>query len=76
MSEADLQKRRGDTVSESGKNDPNSPGGNGSLTRRGHGGPSTPEGKAKTKFNAPAHGVFSGAVVLIRMRVPAVRHLP
>jgi len=51
-------------VSESGKNDPNSPGGNGNLTRRGHGGPSTPEGKAKTKFNATTHGIFSSVVVL------------
>lgn len=36
----------------------------GIRTRRGNGGPSTAEGKAKTKFNATTHGIFSSVVVL------------
>ena len=51
-------------MSESSKKDPPSPNSNGVRTRRGLGGPSTPEGKAKTKFNATTHGIFSSVVVL------------
>jgi len=51
-------------VSESNKKDPTSPNGNGGRPRRGLGGPSTPEGKEKTKFNAATHGIFSSVVVL------------
>ena len=51
-------------MSESSENNPSSPGGNGIRRRQGLGGPSTPEGKAKTKFNATTHGIFSSVVVL------------
>lgn len=51
-------------MTESSKKDPSSPGGNGIRTRQGLGGPSTPEGKAKTKGNATTHGIFSAVIVL------------
>jgi len=51
-------------VSESSEDNPTSPGGNGAGKRQGLGGPSTPEGKAISKFNATTHGIFSSVVVL------------
>jgi len=51
-------------VSESSKKDPTSPNDKKVPARRGLGGPSTPEGKAKSKFNATTHGIFSSVVVL------------
>jgi len=51
-------------VSESSEDNPTSPGGYGAGKRQGLGGPSTPEGKAISKFNATTHGIFSSVVVL------------
>jgi hypothetical protein len=51
-------------VSESNEKETTSPSDNGIRARRRLGGPSTPEGKAKTKFNAITHGIFSNVVVL------------
>ena len=51
-------------MSESSEDNPTSPGGNGAGKRKGLGGPSTPEGKAISKFNATTHGIFSSVVVL------------
>ena len=51
-------------MSESREDNPTSPGGNGIGKHQGLGGPSTPEGKAISKFNATTHGIFSSVVVL------------